>query len=77
MSALEDSKFIRWSGSVFGIPGYHQFTMEDTTDGCRVLSDERFRGPLAPLLQPVKGLIAARVMEFLSRLKGASEAATP
>ncbi len=77
VSALEDSKLICWSGSVFGVPGYHQFTMEDTTDGCRVLSEERFRGPLAPLLQPVKGLIAARVIEFLSRLKGAAEAAAP
>lgn len=75
MSALEESKLIRWSGRVFGVPGYHQFTMEDTAGGCRVLSDERLRGPLAPLFQPVKGLIAARVKEFLSRLKAAAEAA--
>jgi hypothetical protein len=57
------------------VPGYHQFTMDDTTGGCRVLSEERFRGPLAPLLRPVKGVIEARVIEFLSRLRSAAEAA--
>jgi len=77
VSALEDSKWICWSGRVFGVPGYHQFTMEDTADGCCVLSEERFKGPLAPLLRPVKGLIQANVIEFLSRLRGAAEATAP
>jgi len=71
VTTLEDSNVICWTGKVVQVPGYHRFTLEDIPGGCRVLSEEEFRGPLALLLRPVKGIIEGRVIEFLSRLRGA------
>lgn len=74
VTALEDSSVICWTGKVIGVPGYHRFTFKELPEGCRVLSEEEFHGPLTLLIRPVRGIIEARVVEFLARLRGAAAA---
>lgn len=74
LTALENAKVICWDGKVLGVSGYHRFTLEDIPEGCHVLSEEEFRGPLALLLRPLRTIIEGRVVDFLSCLKSAAEA---
>jgi hypothetical protein len=71
VTALENPNLICWSGKVLGVPGYHQFTLEDIPGGCRILSEEEFRGPFALFLWPVMRIIEGRAVEFLFRLRDA------
>lgn len=77
VTALENPRLVCWAGKVLGVSGYHRFTLEDIPEGCRVLSEEEFREPLALLLRPVSSIIEGRVIEFLSRLRGATGATGP
>jgi hypothetical protein len=74
VTALENPKMICWTGSVLGVSGYHRFTLEDIAQGCCLLSEEEFRGPLALVLRPVRRIIERRVIEFLACLSSAAEA---
>jgi hypothetical protein len=71
VTTLENAKTICWTGKVLGVSGFHRFTLEETPEGCRVLSEEEFQGPFALLLWPLKGMFRGRVVEFLSCLKNA------
>ena len=77
VTVLENPEQIRWTGKLFGAPGYHGFTLEDTPRGCRVVSEEELRGPLSLLLWPAKSIIQGRVMQFLSSLSRAADSASP
>jgi hypothetical protein len=74
VTALENPSVICWAGKVLGVPGFHQFTLKETTEGCRVLSEEEFRRPFGLLLWPMRSMFQGRVVEFLSYLKSATGA---
>ena len=75
VTALENPSVICWTGKVLGVPGFHRFTLEETPEGCRVLSEEEFRRPFGLLLRPLRSMFEGRVVEFLSCLKSATGAA--
>jgi len=70
VTALENPNVICWTGKVLGVPGFHRFTLDEIPGGCRVLSEEEFRRPFGLLLWPMKSTFKARVVEFLSCLRG-------
>ena len=72
VTALENPSVICWTGKVLGVPGFHRFTLKETTEGCRVLSEEEFRRPFGLLLWPMRSMFQGRVVEFLSCLRGAT-----
>jgi hypothetical protein len=74
VTTLENPKTICWTGKVLGVAGFHRFTLEETPEGCRVLSEEEFRRPLGLLLWPMRSMFQGRVVEFLSCLKSATAA---
>jgi hypothetical protein len=73
VTALENPHVICWTGKVLGVSGFHRFTLQETPEGCHVLSEEEFRRPLALLLWPMRSMFHRRVVEFLSRLKSATD----
>jgi hypothetical protein len=77
VTALERPQVICWGGKLLGVPGYHRFTMEEVAGECLVLSEEQFHGLRAPFLRPARGLIKARVLDFLSCLADAAASAPP
>jgi len=74
VTALENPSVICWTGKVLGVAGFHRFTLEETPEGCRVLSEEEFRRPFGLLLWPMRSMFQGRVVEFLSCLKSATGA---
>lgn len=75
VTKYENPKVIRWTGRVFGIPGYHEFSIEDAEGGYRLISEEQFNGPFAVFLYPVRWIIKRRVLVFLEQLSRATVAA--
>jgi uncharacterized protein YndB with AHSA1/START domain len=72
VTTLENPRTICWTGKVLGVSGFHRFTLEETPDGCRVLSEEEFRRPFDLLLWPLKSTFERRVVEFLFCLRSAA-----
>ncbi len=72
VTELENPQVLCWAGSVLGVPGYHRFVFESAREGCFLLSEEEFQGPLRLLLRPVRRIIEGRATEFLARLREAA-----
>jgi uncharacterized protein YndB with AHSA1/START domain len=72
VTVLENPRVICWTGRVLGVSGFHRFTLHETLEGCRVVSEEEFRSPFGLLLWPLRSTFRARVAEFLTRLRGAA-----
>ena len=75
VTKYQNPKVICWSGRVFGIPGYHQFSIEEAPGGYRLVSEEKFNGPFAVFLYPFRWIIKGRVLTFLEQLSRATVAA--